>query len=669
MEIGHDDQRGLGQESGPDRGVTPPGHPTPFERDALFYPGAHSVVGLARLEQLVVAGVKSIETDVMYDHGKGELYVQHPLWSDLGCKDEIQAGSPTLRDFVERVDQLRDLLSPGRATFIYLDMKDLCLTAAQQTLEDQTHAIRDKFLATLRLPYLKGAAAPLNVVWVSTGGRRWAAEALADKTLGPHLSLDEGGPCGAPPEDDADPKALACSNSMYSVSGASDAPATYLGTEGGRAQLYNPILKRAAGEQDRFPIRFYFSDDTDGAAVRKLLTPVSQARAPGARYPLHAARELYLCNNEDPAQQSLWLGATELGVAPASRQLGYNLRVQQASGGDSKGDEVAVGTEVIGRSQYIVEVHRSEGSGTTLWYSSYRRNLDSGGVELLRGTTAYDTGRRPDVALVERAGTIYAFEVHSNEASDRVWYNVLRLSTSTGELTTLAHGELTTGKRPRLAIARQPDAALIVVEHESPGGGELYLHLYRYDLAHSGASWVTLRAPYAFDTGAFPDVAALWTGGAEIEVVEVHESGGSDKDLWTTCHVFGLDGTTKSTCPSKRYDVGERPAIDMVALQDGGAPRGVLIEAHHDNDSLWYSLTTVETFRTLNALASQRAGRALLHGKYDSGQAPVVALAVTDRLAVGGRGDVVLAEAHRTQTFDLWMDSFDVSPAAHHLLW
>jgi hypothetical protein len=47
----------------------------------------------------------------------------------------------------------------------------------------------------------------------------------------------------------------------------------------------------------------------------------------------------------------------------------------------------------------------------------------------------------------------------------------------------------------------------------------------------------------------------------------------------------------------------------------------------------------------------------------------VVALAVTHKLSAGGEGDLVMAEVHRTEDDDLWMDAWWVSPAAHRLLW
>jgi hypothetical protein len=631
-----------GEDEGDGRGASAVGLGS--DPDAFFSPGAHRVVRLDRLEQLVVAGVKSIETDLMYSHARGEFYMQHPggWWGNLWDQCEIEGDSPTFEAFLDRLSSLREHLAQGRPTFIYLDMKDPCLPGNVPGADARA---RDRFLSGLRSLY-QVPVEPLNVIWVSSGTQRWAEDALRHPLIGPHFSLDTSSPC----EGD-------CGNTLYSMDGTGDGPRKALGTESSRTAL-EPFLGRPAAARDRFPLRFWFSDGTSQGQVQKVLGVAAAARGKSVSHGLDSGRELYLCANEDPARQALWLGATEYGKAPASRQLAYNLRVKQQSGGDSKGAEVAVATEIQDGAQLVVEGHRSEGSGTRLWYSSYRRSLDTGAMQVLRGTSQYDTGRTPDLALVAHEGTLYAFEVHADEGGDHVWYSWFRLDARTGELEQLSHARLGGGKRPRVSLARRGDQAFVVIAAERASGGSLQLELHRLDLRASGAL-TQLRAPYRYDSGRSPDLAAAWVGD-ELRVVEAHEAGDSAHSLWTTCHVFDPTGATRQTCAPRLYDTGEHPSVSLVTVS--GASQPVLVETHASGDALWYSLTSWDFYRSLSGKIGERAGRQLLHGSYDSGLAPSIALAVTDG------GDVVLAEAHSTGSDDLWMDSFGVAPAVRHLL-
>ena len=301
----------------------------------------------------------------------------------------------------------------------------------------------------------------------------------------------------------------------------------------------------------------------------------------------------------------LFLGlAATLGMAngaQAQRDVQFGLGVQYDTG--------AHPCVSISAANVILETHKSEYTGTKLWYHIGRLN---GTTINWGGSSNYDTGVTPACALNNRS---VAVEVHKSEWRDRLFYHVGTLNGNS--MSWSGSHDYDNGVTPSVAIN---DSYKVVEVHKSQSNSGLWYHVGT--VSGNQISWGN---SYNYDSGVNPRVAINNSG----LVVEVHKSQ-NNSGLWY--HVGRISGNGINWGPSRKYDDGANPSIALNA-------DGQIVEVHksQSNAGLWRHVGYV------SGDAIQWSGSS----DFDTGAMPAVATNVK-----------VAVQAHESETFGtLWFST------------
>ncbi|MEH1842371.1 MAG: NUDIX hydrolase [Nostoc sp.] len=238
----------------------------------------------------------------------------------------------------------------------------------------------------------------------------------------------------------------------------------------------------------------------------------------------------------------------------------------------------------------VVEVHISQGLKNTLWYRLGTVKGDTIDWKNNNKSAEYDSGVYPSVAMNNNGLVV---EVHKSQGNDTLWYRVGRVKGNTIDWENNDKSikiENDNGVRPSVSIT---DDGVVVMVHEKDN--TLWYRVGR--VKNDGTIWVKgdQSKSVKYDNGVQPSVAVTNDG----LVVEVHKSQGLKNTLWYrgTGQVNNNTIDSWDDKKSKDYSHGEVPKV---------ACNGQLaVETHYfggdsieREDSLEYSVMTLPAFRS-----------------------------------------------------------------------
>lgn len=271
----------------------------------------------------------------------------------------------------------------------------------------------------------------------------------------------------------------------------------------------------------------------------------------------------------------------------------------------------------VNNNNVVVEVHKNEATGRTLYYYVGKLTDDRVNWGQHPQSIQYDKGVRPAVALND-AGVVV--EVHESEGKKQLWYNLGRVQGNKVE--PVGKGHIGAGGAPRVALN---NAGVVVEVHESGGGA------IAYRVGHVNRTKI-FGANLRITGGQNPAVALTDDG----TVIVTYEFGGRSLCRWV--------GTVKGDRiewigQPVKYDDGMRSSVAASSTK-------MSVEVHEGDllTTLWFS-TSLFTNRAswmqdrLSTLGNTRLGDLVLPASHDSGMylSGIAALGKTQQLSLYGQ--------------------------------
>ncbi len=303
-------------------------------------------------------------------------------------------------------------------------------------------------------------------------------------------------------------------------------------------------------------VQFGISFITDAASLRSEINTMVDSNL----FPLQNAIKKILDN------------PTTRPVLPVLKD-GTSVRDGTSVGDENFGEAHRYGTGIspdiaLNNGNVVVEVHQTEGKGSTLWYHVGKVE---GKKIIWGGSINYDKGVQPSVAITDDGLVV---EVHKSQNHDTLWYHVGKIEGD--KITWGVNAQYDEGVQPSVAIT---DDGLVVEVHKSQNHDTLWYHVGKIE-----SDKITWGVNAQYDKGVQPSVAITDDG----LVVEVHKSQNHDT-LWY--HVGKIEGDKITWGVNAQYDKGVQPSVAITN-------DGLVVEVHKSEGllgHLWYRLGQVES--------------------------------------------------------------------------
>lgn len=285
---------------------------------------------------------------------------------------------------------------------------------------------------------------------------------------------------------------------------------------------------------------------------------------------------------------------------------------------DSSGIHTSV---VINDKGKIIEVHRSKGASTRLWYRIGRPNQMDVNWNKSQAL-ADDNGTQPNVCMNNK-GTV--LEVHKAQTWNKLWYHVGEAKENNVDWG--GSVEYDSGILPSVAI-NDDDWCIEVHSSEGTAAG-LWYRLGKVNAPKKSITWLFENAK-GYGKGYRPRVAMNNKG----VVVEVHNNEGTHNTLWYTVGILDKQNKTINWGAAKKYgNGGSQPSVAITN-------DGFVIETHRSEGpgTLWRHVGRVDTDNKKIEWSGSKY--------FDDGNAPSVACTSDGSLAI---------QTHESENFNtLW---------------
>jgi|GEM_PF-640558 len=272
-------------------------------------------------------------------------------------------------------------------------------------------------------------------------------------------------------------------------------------------------------------------------------------------------------------------------------------------------DNSGIQTSVAINKEQVVEVHRSEGASTKLWYRIGRPNqmhvrwnksqkLDN------------DNGTQPSICMNNEGLLV---EVHKAQTWNNLWYHIGQ--TNGDQIEWGSSVKYDSGMLPSIAIDN--DNWCIEVHSSEGAATGLWYRLGRVNSGNKKIEWVFSGAKQ-YDKGYRPRVAMNNNG----VVVEVHNNEVTHNTLWYTVGILDKQNNIIHWGDHREY--GNGGSMPSVAITDDG----FVIETHRSESlgTLWRHVGRVDTDNKKIEWSGSKY--------FDDGTAPSVACKPDGSLAI-----------------------------------